>query len=144
MKHIHSRDIIKVFRQLISEGTIAYLIEQKGEEYIRSVLYYLYEEADIDNKETFFSQINQSDHSVEELTMSIAESLRQEGMQQGYHKAMLHIDAEKEEAASKAANEASRETRVDVAKNLITQGADDNLIAKVTGFSLYTITNLKD
>lgn len=101
-------------------------VDQKGDiKFIDSVIKYIIKRDEIEDKDKFFDVLTSNlSQPASETIMTIAEQLRQEGMQQG-----MHLGEEK-----------AREL---FARNLLKENESIERIAKLTGLSIENIKKIK-
>jgi predicted transposase/invertase (TIGR01784 family) len=130
LKYIYARDILPYLRSM------AEIMRQVdlagGRNYITIVLEYLLEKGETYNKNAFFELINKEIlPEMESDVMTIAEQLRMEGRLEG-----------KKEGIMEGKIEGKIEGKLEVARRLLAQDIDMELIARVTELSFNQIKEL--
>jgi len=120
LKHIFARDILPHIKSIA--GLLAQLDQLGGREFVEIVLQYVLERGELKDREQFFELINDNiSHEVGGDIMTLAEQIRDEGRIEGELKGKL-----------------------EVAKQLLEDGAEPAFVAKITKLPLPTIKDLKN
>lgn len=115
LKHMADRDYYRAMKFLIENQIFRFLREQGADRHLGSMLYYTYEHSD--EKEALLEQVSQLDPDLEDLVMTIADSLRREGVQQERHV---------------------------IAENMLREQIGVDLIAKTTGLATSEIQKIQN
>ena len=122
MKHIYHRLTPELIAEIF-EGLDKLLEEKEGENFYRQILVYLFSTTDqLEHMETL-DQLSKTPEKSRKMRMTIAEQLRQEGMEKGMEKGMAKRNME-------------------LAKTMKKKGYSTNEIHSLTGLSLEQIKNL--
>lgn len=144
MKHIHERDMLKLWERFMTEYSSAVLLDKEnGYIYIKRLLWYTNTKVAEEDKGKLNQLIIDSltNKDGEEIMRTIADSYRdqyygigiQEGIQEGIQQG---IEQGLEQGATKKT--------LEIAKNMIKQNLDLKLISSVTGLSTDEILKLKN
>ena len=107
-KHIRARDLLEVAK-LFSQALLA---SQPDRELFKSLVYYISEVGEVSDQRKFLEDITQATQFYREDAMTIAQQLRQEGLQQGM-----------------------QQEKYQIARNLLLCGIDRDVIKQSTGLS---------
>lgn len=112
LKHIFARDIFPHIKNIA--GLLAQLDQSDGREFVEIVLQYFLERGELKDREQFFELINDNiSHEVGGDIMTLAEQLKEEGRHEGMIAGEL-------------------KGKLDVARQLLEDGADLELVARAT------------
>jgi len=115
LKHIFARDIYPHIKNIA--GFLAQIDQLGGREFVEIVLQYVLERGELKDREQFFELINDNiSHEVGGDIMTLAEQLKEEGRYEG---------------------------KLEVAKKLLEDGADLELVSKATHLPLPILKDLK-
>lgn len=135
MKHIYVRDILPYVVQ--SFDLIRPLERADAEDYILATINYVMNTAEIEDKQLFIEKLEQNlPPTLGDKAMTMAEWLKNKGMQEGLEKGIL-------QGLEKGLEKGREEERQLLAKRMIDNGATTNFIAQVTGLTLNQIKQLK-
>ena len=118
MKHIYDRDILPALRDFID--LLQELERNRGHDFVLSLLYYLYERGEVRNEDQFHTLIA-SKLPVEtgDKIMTLAQMHEQKGRHEG-----------------------RQESQLTIAENMIHEGLDPALVAKITGIDIRTVKEM--
>lgn len=118
-KHIFQRNIQEAIEQLKQHGHLALIHDLNHGQYLIKVVEYIIRKGEAASPEIVIEALKNALPDDEDTVMTVAEQLRQQGMQLG-------------------ANEKQHE----IAKNMLADGIDASVIAKTTGVSSDVLTKL--
>lgn len=123
LKHIFARDIFPHLQEMTE--LLRRIDQAGGRNYISIVLQYIFERAELKDKEAFFDLINtRISPDVGENVMTLAEQFRQEGMQKGIEKGTLN-------------------GKLETAKRLLKKNVEISFISEITDLSLIELRELQ-
>ena len=128
MKHIHDQDIEPTFRTLLKAHIPQTLLDQKAQDYLKTMLYYVYNTADISDKEHLVQLMDQADSTLGALNMTIAEQWRQEGRQLGRKEGMRRGE---------------KKSKYDMARAMLRANEPIKKIEAYTGLSIAELKELR-
>lgn len=124
LKHIYARNMAPYLQLILDLLKLIQELEN-GKKYAEGIIFYILDRGEID-KEDFLEKIQtQLSPEIGEDVMTVAEQLRQEGIQQGIRQGI-------------------QQDRIIMAARLISRGVDESLIAETTELSLEQIRKLKE
>ena len=131
MKHIHQRDMLKLWRQFLESFEDVILIDKKnGYIYIKQFLWY--------------TDAKVSEEDQQELSQILTEHLKEkEGVDTMRTIAQKYYDEGIEEGIEKGREEGVEKGVEKTVINMLREKFDIKLIAQITGFTIDRITNLK-
>lgn len=143
MSKIHERDIFPYIKDLYHE--IRKLSEQGDIEYIKTMVYYVIERADSKKINEIFEEFGKAVSTThKEAIMTIAERLRNQGMQKGIEAGMQKgIEAGIQKGIETGMEKGKEAEKKNIATTLLLKNLDDKTIAEYTGLSIATIKELR-
>ncbi|MFU7500210.1 MAG: Rpn family recombination-promoting nuclease/putative transposase [Candidatus Tisiphia sp.] len=132
MKHIHQRDMLKLWEEFLRRFKLEVLIDKEnGYIYLESFLWYtdakLQEEQQLELEQVLAKYLS------EEEQVNIMRTIAQKYIEEGEFRGIQIGKAE-----------GKAEGKYEVAKNMLAAGSDDDFIVQVTGFSIDEINKLKN
>lgn len=122
MKHIYDRDILPTFRKMLD--LLEFMKMHQGGDFVWSLLYYIYNKAQISDEKEFFRLIDSALSLEGERTMAtLAEIHLERGRQQGRQ-------------------QGRQEQGLAIARNLLGKGLEPLLVAETTGIDMQLIEDL--
>ena len=135
LKHICTRDILP-FLQYFA-GLMHKLSKGSGRRFIEVVLEYMFEAGEIDDRQAFYNIIeNQISKEAGGMIMTLAEQLRQEGMQQGMQQG-------RQEGMQQGRQEGVFKEKIEIAERMLKEGVEFVFIVKITGLSISELENMQ-
>ena len=134
LKHMANRDYRHAIKYLIENEIFRFLRSKDADSYAGSMLYYTYEHSE--DRQELLEQIGQLDPNLEDLVMTIADSLRLEGMQQGMQKG-------RHEGILEGMEKGMQQGAYQIAKGMLHEGDSEDRVARITGLSAEIIVKLK-
>ena len=131
MKHIHQRDMLKLWEEFLSNFThMVSLDRESGYLYIKKFIWYTDSKIDADDHRILNSMIldHLPDNDGEEVMKTIADQYIEQGIEQGIIQGM---------------EQGQQITLENTTKNMLSHNCDSKLIEEVTGLTAQTITKLK-
>ncbi|WGL99941.1 Rpn family recombination-promoting nuclease/putative transposase (plasmid) [Arsenophonus sp. aPb] len=131
-KHIRTRDMLE-FSQEIASLLNQYVIQP---ELFKGLMYYIVERGNTSDAKQFLHQIAEKVDDYREVVMTIAEQLRREGEQKGKIEGIQEgIQKGIQEGIQKGIQEGEKQAAMKIARQLLENGVDKNVIKMSTGLS---------
>jgi predicted transposase/invertase (TIGR01784 family) len=140
MKHVYDRDIEHTLGKLLDANILQTILAKQGQDYLKTMLYYVYNTGEIKHKERLVQMMDQADPNLGAFNMTIAEQWRQEGIQQG-------IQLGKQEGIQLGKQEGIQQgemkTLLTMAKKLLARQTSISEVAELTDLSIKEILALQ-
>ena len=120
LRHAYTRDFIK-YLSIITKAFIGATSDNLGDHLFGCALAYIYNARECEEAQALTTELKSNLSNYEELIMTYAEHLRQEGMQKGMQKGM-----------QQGRQEGVIQASLDIARSLLQAGVDKSIIKQTT------------
>jgi flagellar biosynthesis/type III secretory pathway protein FliH len=136
LRHAYTRDFIK-YLSIITKAFIGATSDNLGDHLFGCALAYIYNARECEEAQALTAELKSNLSNYEELIMTYAEHLRQEGMQQGMQKGMQQGRQEGMQQGMQKGMQQGRQEGViqaslDIARSLLQAGVDKSIIKQTT------------
>jgi len=135
-----SGQTIQLSQKLTALGLAEYLRPKIDTKYLVSVISYILDDPNISDRNSLIESIKALGKNAEEIAMSLAQKLTQQGRKEGMYAGEL-LGIQKGELLGM--EKGREEGRQEIARSLLSNGLDGDLVAKSTGLDIKLIRKLK-